>query len=116
MRASDNLEEAALVSNVDLGPRPQSEPPQWPTRGTVSEDVGLECRAFIWMLRRILGTEPSGAWLGIGINENGFTVLCRFFVHDDTAAAYAFNLESHIPQNWDKEASVDLEALKKRSI
>jgi len=71
-----------------------------------------ECRAYIHQLRRVLGTEPTGASLGIRSNPHDFgdylSVVCYYDPTNQTAIDYAFRCENNGPELWDEHAKTEL--------
>lgn len=76
------------------------------------ERARLECKVFVDLIRRTLGTEPSGARLSVRSFPHDFgsylEVICSY---DESAADYAFRCESDAPSEWDDTAREQLHAI-----
>ena len=76
------------------------------------ERARRECRAYIGLLRRSLGPEPTGAKLAIKSNPHDFgtylSVVCYYDVSNEDARNYAFRCESEGPDEWDAIARREL--------
>lgn len=101
------------MDSIDIGPVPPEENCQ--QVGTAGYDPQLarqECRAYIALLRRVLGDEPSGARLVIKSNPHDYgnylEVVCKYDDNNETAVDYAFKCESSGPAEWDHIARVEL--------
>jgi len=75
-----------------------------------------ECRAYIAQLRRVLGPEPTGAYLTIKSNPHDFgtylSVVCKFDPDNKVAVEYAYRCERDGPDEWDEQAQAELAARK----
>ena len=64
-----------------------------------------EARAYIGLLRRLLGDEPDGARLGTKSHPHDFgtylTVVCYFNPDVREAVDYAYRCDSDLPDEWD---------------
>lgn len=71
-----------------------------------------ECRAYIALLRRVLGDEPEGTRLSVKSNEHDFgtylSVVCYFDSDQPAAADYALKCEGDGPEEWDELARQEL--------
>src|SRR5438045_9314068 len=101
---------------LDIGSSPPGETcaqvgtEDYPTRAR------RECRAYIALLRRVLGAEPAGAYLTIKRNPHDFgsylSVVCEFDPDNQAAVDYAYRCESNGPEQWDAQALEELKAQK----
>jgi hypothetical protein len=71
-----------------------------------------ETRAYIGLLRRVLGEEPPGAYLSVKAHPHDFgtylTVVCYYDTADPIAEDYAFRCELNGPETWDEIALREL--------
>ena len=76
------------------------------------EQSHKEMRAYIELIRRTLGNEPSGAHLRIISLPHDFgtyyEVTCWFDPENDESVKYAFDCEGKGPTNWDDKAREEL--------
>ncbi len=76
------------------------------------ERARRKARALINQLRRLLGSEPSAAQLGMKSHQHDFgmylTVVCHYDVEDPLAAAYAERCDVECPREWDEAARIEL--------
>lgn len=76
------------------------------------EQARKEAKAYMNLLRRVLGDEPPGARLAIKSHPHDFgsylTVVCHFDDGDQQGAAYAQRCDAEAPAEWDEAARVEL--------
>jgi hypothetical protein len=76
------------------------------------ERARREARAYIALLRRLLGEEPDGARLSVKSHPHDFgtylTVVCFFDPSIPAAADYASRCEAEGPREWDEVARREL--------
>jgi hypothetical protein len=79
-----------------------------------SERVRVEGRAFIDLIRRVLGPEPRGARLHVKGFPHDFgtyhEVVCTYDPAVDGAETYALRCENDAPAEWDDIAREQLAA------
>lgn len=97
---------------IDIGSAPPMETSaQVGSEGYVHR-AQRECRAYINLLRRALGSEPDGAELRVKSNPHDFgtylSVVCYFDSSNQAATDYAFRCEAQGPENWDEQALLEL--------
>ena len=100
---------------IDCGPAPPMENCAQVGSPDYGEQARKECRAYVALLRRMLGPEPDGASLRITSNPHDFgtylSVACYFDPAIEAAVDYALRCEAAGPQEWDdvarKELSLD---------
>lgn len=99
---------------VYIGSTPCDEPCQ--QVGTPSYDRVLarkEIRAFINQIRRTLGDEPDGAELRVKTESHDFgsysEVVCYYDDDKPASVEYAYKCESDAPNNWDLQATIELQ-------
>ena len=77
-----------------------------------------ECRAYIALLRRVMGEEPQGARLAVKTNPHDFgtylSVVCYYDDEHPESVDYAFRCESEMPMHWDDEARRELPTRERR--
>jgi hypothetical protein len=98
--------------HVDVGASPPMEAcAQVGSRGYFGQ-ARKECRAYVALLRRALGTEPKGARLAVWSSPHDFgsylSVACHFEAGNEAAAEYALRCESEGPECWDAIARREL--------
>jgi hypothetical protein len=97
---------------IDVGPAPPLEdcaqvgtPDYW-------ERARCECRAYVNLLRRVLGQEPDGARLTVRSHPHDFgsylSAACEYDPSIAGAIEYAMRCESDGPQEWDEQARSEL--------
>lgn len=73
---------------------------------------GIECRAYIELLRRKLGPEPEGARLVVKSEPHDYgsykSVHCNFDSSVEIAVEYAYKCEGEGPTEWDELARKSL--------
>jgi len=71
-----------------------------------------ECRAYVALLRRVMGDEPDGARLSVKSSPHDFgsyLTVCVFYDPAVSAAVdYAFACEAGGPREWDDAARREL--------
>ena len=74
----------------------------------------IELRAFRNELIRVFGEPPFGAELRIKAFPHDFgtyhEVVCYFDDNEPESMEYAFRMENHAPENWDREALQEIAA------
>src|SRR4051812_37419930 len=97
---------------MDLGSAPPMEDCAQVGSTDYWERARRECRAYVALLRRVLGDEPPGASLSVKSHPHDFgtylSVVCHFDPEINAAADYAFRCESDGPQAWDEAARREL--------
>jgi hypothetical protein len=97
---------------LDIGSSPPLEACAQLGRDGYWEQATKECRAYIALLRRVMGQEPTGARLAIKSHEHDFgtylSVCCFFDSHVEAAIDYAYRCEASGPQEWDEVARNEL--------
>lgn len=97
---------------IDIGAAPPMESCAQVGREGYHAQARRECRAFIGLLRRALGDEPTGARLSIKSNAHDFgeylSIVCLFDFGDGEAIDYAYRCESDGPLYWDEQAKQEL--------
>ena len=97
---------------LDIGSSPPLESCAQVGRPGYWEQATKECRAYIALLRRTMGTEPTGARLAIKSREHDFgtylSVCCFFDSNVQEAIDYAYRCEASGPQEWDQQARQEL--------
>ena len=101
-----------MNDHIDVGATPPMEDCAQVGTADYFERAGRECRAYIGLLRRALGPEPTGATLAIKSNPHDFgtylSVACYYDVSNEGALNYAFRCESGGPEKWDAIARREL--------
>jgi hypothetical protein len=92
---------------IEIGPSPAEEPcEQANVSGSNYERMKAECKEFVRLIRRTLGTEPEGARLAVKFNRDGdygyYEVVCHYDGKNEAAIDYAFKCESDAPAQWDE--------------
>jgi len=102
--------------SMELGSTPVSEDCQ--QLGTPEYDPIIargECRVFINQLLRQFSNKPENVRFRIKLNQHDFgeyyEVETIFDADDEKAVEYMFNIEANLPECWDEEAKIELEAL-----
>ena len=89
---------------VALGPVPAQEAPARPGDSDYAARAFAQCRRFIALLRRQLGSEPDGARLSVWRSEQEFDpyleVVLRFDDDIGAARAYAVRCDRDAPTRW----------------
>ncbi len=71
------------------------------------DDMRAECRRFLELVRKKLGSEPPGAQLAIKSFPHDFgtylEVVCLYDDENEAASRYAFHCESDAPRTWDDD-------------
>ena len=97
---------------IDIGSSPPGEPCAQVGTEEYLERARKECKAYIALLRRTLGEEPTGAQLSVRSNPHDFgtylSVVCYFDPDDPAATGYAFKCEAKGPREWDEQARQEL--------
>src|SRR4051812_9661402 len=97
---------------MDLGSAPAMEDCAQVGREDYYDRARKECRAYIGLLRRMLGQEPEGASLRVTSNPHDFgtylSVVCDYEPAFPAAIDYAFACEANAPQEWDEQARQEL--------
>ena len=74
----------------------------------------IELRAFKNQLIRVFGEPPFSAELRIKAFPHDFgtyhEVVCYFDDNEPESMEYAFRMENHAPENWDREALQEIAA------
>jgi hypothetical protein len=98
---------------IDIGSSPPGEPCAQLGEAGYWEQAKREGRAYIALLRRSLGEEPTGARLSVRSNPHDFgtylSVVCYFDTDSKEAADYALRCESQGPEYWDELARKELD-------
>lgn len=93
---------------LTLGPAPSDEPCAQVGSDNYDEQSRKECQVFIAQLRRQFGTEPILNRLSVKTFPHDFgsyrEVVIYYDSDDQESVDYAFNMESELPNNWDKES------------
>ena len=101
---------------LDIGSSPPGESCAQVGRDDYYSRARRECRAYIALLRRVLGAEPTGAYLTIKSNPHDFgtylSVVCKFDLDNQAAVEYAYRCESEGPEEWDAIAKKELKSRK----
>jgi len=97
---------------LDIGSSPPGESCAQVGSGDYYPRARRECRAYIALLRRVLGTEPTGANLSIKSRPHDFgnylSVVCKFDLDDKVAVEFAYRCERDGPEEWDEQARAEL--------
>ena len=96
-----------------FGPTPAGEPCQQVGMPTYDHQRAMqECRAFRKQLIRQFGEPPFGAMLKVKSFPHDFgsyMEVCGVFdENEEEAVEYVYNIEAHLPENWDAEAKKEL--------
>ena len=101
-----------MNDHIDVGATPPMEDCAQLGAADYYDRARHECRAYIGLLRRSLGPEPSGARLDIKTNAHDFgtylSVVCRYETGNEAALQYALRCESEGPDEWDSTARHEL--------
>lgn len=98
---------------LDIGSSPPMESCAQVGTNDYYERARRECRAYVSLLRRVLGDEPPGARLCVKSHPHDFgdylSVACEFEDGNQAAIDYAYRCESSDgPQEWDEIARQEL--------
>jgi len=94
---------------LNIGPVPWSESCAQVGEEDYHRKGRLECVAFMNQIRRVVGPEPTGAFLVIKSFPHDFgsyyEVCCKFNDQNEAAQDYAFNCEGNRGlEHWDEAA------------
>lgn len=98
-----------MTEQIELGPVPCNEDCAQAGTENYPARARVECETYRAQIRRVLGSEPSGATLVIKSFPHDFgsyfEVCCRYQDNNETASNYAWSADGHPGlQNWDAEA------------
>jgi hypothetical protein len=103
----------AFKDQVELGPTPPEEDCVQVGEENYRRKAIEECRRYIDLIRKKMGSEPEGARLKITSNPHDFgtyhEVACEFDEQFPKSVDYAFACESSGPQTWDDITPVNIE-------
>ncbi len=109
-----------MNDHIDVGATPPMEDCAQVGTADYFERAGRECRAYIGLLRRLLGPEPHGAQLDVKSNAHDFgtylSVICRYETGNQEAMQYAFRCEAEGPEKWDAVARHELNDIRSSMI
>ena len=91
---------------IELGQAPCEEACSQVGDPDYPEKSRAECRRFIELIRKVLGTEPPGAHLKLRSFEHDFgtyrEVVCYYDEGNEQAREYAMLCEAKAPTHWEQ--------------
>jgi hypothetical protein len=102
-----------MREELDFGPVPGDEVCEQLGPNYNESRARAESKAFIELIRRVIGIEPEGAELRVKRNTHDFgtylSVVCRYDSNNEVALNYAFKVDNKCPLSWDDKTIVELD-------
>jgi len=102
-----------MVEYMEIGPVPCNEPCAQVGQDNYRQEAKKEMQAYIYQLHRAFPDAYDNnidfvmKWYQHDFGTYG-EVCIQFFTDDENAVAMAYEIESHLPEDWDTEARKEL--------